>query len=426
MRRVGRLRSSLAAAAMGLAYVAVWLMARLLRPRGPRAFASSGRILVTGTFHNPGWSEAHLRPLGLSGVGAVLVVTDPGQVEVDGVELAPPPRWASALLGRALSRLAWMIVLSLRHRPDLYMGYHLLPNALAALAVARLFGRPACYQMTGGPVEIAGGGNRSLGNPVMSSLGRPRAWLERLALAVVGEFDLVVVRGSGGARFLDEHGIGRRSAIVTGSVDGARFRGQDDRVWDLVFVGRLVEGKQPLEFLEIVAEVARRRPLVRAALLGSGPLLDAARRRIASLGATVSVDLPGQVADVAAVLGRARVFVLPSLSEGLSIALAEAMMCGAVPLATRVGDLGDLVADGENGYLLSPDDREGFVREACALLADGALWARMSQGATASARALMELDRVASLWGVHLRATIERAGGGRPGAARVASETCRR
>jgi glycosyltransferase involved in cell wall biosynthesis len=423
---VSGLRSLGAAAAMAATYATVWVVARLGRLRGARAFTPSGRILVTGTFHNPGWFLSHLRPLGLSGVGTVTVVSDPGHPVVDGVTLAPPPRWMSSLLGRALARFAWIVVLSLRERPDLYMGYHLLPNSLAALVAARLFGRPACYQMTGGPVEIAGGGHGSLGNPVMSALGRPRAWLERLALAVTGEFDLVVVRGSGGARFLGEHGLGARTTIVPGSVDSARFAGHGDRNLDLVFVGRLVGGKQPLEFVDIVAEVARRRPGVRAAVLGSGPLLTAVRERIASLGPDVSVDLPGQVADVATVLARARVFVLPSLSEGLSIALAEAMMCGAVPLATRVGDLADLVAHGTNGYLLSAGDREGFVREACALLADDVRWARMSQAASASARAHMDLPRVASLWGAHLRATIERAGGGPSVAAPAVSAACRR
>jgi L-malate glycosyltransferase len=423
---VNALRSLAAALAMAATYAAVRALARVLRPRGARVFTPSGRILVTGTFHNPGWFVSHLRPLGLSGVGTVTVVSDSGHPRVDGVTLAPPPRWMSSLLGRALARFAWIVVLSLRVRPDLYMGYHLLPNSLAALVAARLFGRPACYQMTGGPVEIAGGGHGSLGNPVMSALGRPRAWLERLALAVAREFDLVVVRGAGGARFLEEHGLGGRTAIVPGSVESARFVGRRDRPWDLVFVGRLVGGKQPLEFVEIVAEVARRKPGVRAAILGDGPLLGAVRERIASLGFPVSVDLRGQVADVAAVLSQARVFVLPSLSEGLSIALAEAMMCGAVPLATRVGDLGDLVAHGTNGYLFSPGDREGFVREACALLADDVRWARMSQAASASARAHMDLPRVASLWGAHLRATIERAGGGPAVAAPAVSAACRR
>jgi glycosyltransferase involved in cell wall biosynthesis len=411
---------------MAAAYGSVWLLARLLRPRGPRAFVPSGRILVTGTFHNPGWFLSHLRPLGLSGAGTVVVVTDPGHVAPDGVTLAPPPVWASLFLGRALARLVWTVALSLRERPDLYMGYHLLPNSLIALAAARLFGRPACYQMTGGPVELAGGGHRSLGNPVMAALGGPRAWLERLALAVTAEFDLVVVRGAGAARFLEERGIGGRTAIVPGSVDSSRFRGHGERVFDLVFVGRLVEGKQPLEFLEIVAEVARRRPRVRAAILGEGPLLPAVRARIASLGSTVSVDVPGQVTDVAAVLGRTRVFVLPSLSEGLSIALAEAMMCGAVPLATRVGDLGDLVAQGTSGYLFAPGDRDAFVRAACGLLDDETCWARLSQAASAAARTHMDLPRVASLWRAQLGAAIERAGGGQPAGAPAASEACRR
>jgi glycosyltransferase involved in cell wall biosynthesis len=258
------------------------------------------------------------------------------------------------------------------------------------------------------------GGGSTAGNPVLATVGGGSPRLERLALSVVGEFDLVVVRGAGGARFLAERGVRAPVAIVPGSVDPARFRPAGDRVYDLAFVGRLVAGKQPLEFVEIAARVARSRGSVRAILLGDGPLRGEVEQRVLSLGLRGSVEVAGQVEDVAAVLSLARLFVLPSLSEGLSIALAEAMTAGAVPLAARVGDLADLVAEGANGYLLAPDDREGFVRRAEALLADPRLWARMSEAASASARAHMGLPHVASLWSTHLREVMRSAGAAVP------------
>jgi glycosyltransferase involved in cell wall biosynthesis len=193
---------------------------------------------------------------------------------------------------------------------------------------------------------------------------------------------------------------------------------------DLVFVGRLVPGKQPLAFVEIVGRIARRQPALRAMLLGDGPLRDAVERRAAELGLGGCLEVAGQVADVADVLGRSRIFVLPSLSEGLSIALAEAMAAGAVPLATRVGDLADLVTDGVNGYLLDPFDHEGFVRHADVLLRDAAHWRRLSAAAASAARAHMDLPRVAALWSARLRETVQAAGGAgedrRPAARRPA------
>jgi glycosyltransferase involved in cell wall biosynthesis len=399
----------LARTAAGAAYAAVLAVAALFPRAGRRAWTRRGCVLVTGTFHNPGWYASHLRPLSLAGAGTVLVVADGTHADIAGVRVLPPPRWLARLLGRAGAKLLWIIALSVRHRPDLYMGYHILPNSSLALVAARLFGRPACYQMTGGPVEIVGGGYRSLGNALLGRLRVPSPRLERLALRVARAFDLVVVRGTGGAAFLAARGL--RGAIVPGSVDGTRFRGAGERSFDLAFVGRLAPGKQPLEFVEIVAAVARRGRAVRAVILGDGPLRGEVERRVADLGLEGRVEIAGQVAHVADVIARARLFVLPSLSEGLSIALAEAMMAGCVPLAARVGDLGDLVADGVNGYLLDPRDRDGFVARAVALLEDEAAWGRLSASASASARAHMDLAHVATLWRARLHETIVRAGG---------------
>jgi glycosyltransferase involved in cell wall biosynthesis len=67
-----------------------------------------------------------------------------------------------------------------------------------------------------------------------------------------------------------------------------------------------------------------------------------------------------------------------------------------------VGDLGDLVRSGVNGYLVDAEDRAAFVRRVKELLRDGELWQRLSRAATESARAGNGLDRVADLWARHL------------------------
>jgi hypothetical protein len=118
---------------------------------------------------------------------------------------------------------------------------------------ARLFGRPACYQMTGGEIEVKDGGVGAE-NGLMALLGRRSDFIERLALRVVGEFDLVVVRGSKAAHFLAAHGIARNVTINTASVPDVQ--GLAERRYDLAFVGRLTPIKQPEKFFEIVDRVS--------------------------------------------------------------------------------------------------------------------------------------------------------------------------
>src|ERR671922_275150 len=141
-----RLRRAYATAALATLYAtAAWLSRRSRRrPSSER----SGCILVLGTFHNPNWVRSHLAPLARSGIGEVVVVCDEPPPPLANVRRECPPRWLQALLTRAGAKLYWSLLLAVRLRPDLYMGYHIFPCALLALILARLFGRPASYQMT--------------------------------------------------------------------------------------------------------------------------------------------------------------------------------------------------------------------------------------------------------------------------------------
>ena len=64
----------------------------------------------------------------------------------------------------------------------------------------------------------------------------------------------------------------------------------------------------------------------------------------------------GRLPDVAAWLRRATVFVHPARWEGFGLAVLEAMLAGLPVVATSVSSLPELVADGETGFLVPPDD----------------------------------------------------------------------
>jgi glycosyltransferase involved in cell wall biosynthesis len=219
---------------------------------------------------------------------------------------------------------------------------------------------------------------------------------------VAKQFDLVVVRGGEARRFVQERAAPPLVEIVPGSVDLTRFADPSGaRTYDAVFVAQLVARKQPLLFVDAVRKVMDRRQ-IRAAILGDGPLMDDVRRRIAELGLENSIELHGRTKDVGPILARSRIFVLPSRSEGLSIAMAEAMICGAVPVVADVGDLRDLVKEGETGYLIAHDDARLYADRIERILSDPAECERLSQNAARAAKANNGLDEVTARWGRHL------------------------
>ena len=89
-------------------------------------------------------------------------------------------------------------------------------------------------------------------------------------------------------------------------------------------------------------------------VLGEGPERLELERLARQLG--VPVYLPGRVPDVAAWLRRAALLVHPARWEGFGLALLEAMLAGLPVVATRVSSIPEIVADGETGLLVPPDD----------------------------------------------------------------------
>jgi glycosyltransferase involved in cell wall biosynthesis len=269
-RAASRFRRVASLALLTAVYGAAAALSRLTNRRGTPGPARARRLLVIGTFHNPNWYQAHLLPLTRCGAGEVLLVCDEAPAPMAGVRFACPPAWLSRICSRALAKFLWAAACAIRYRPDLCMGYHIFPAAVSALVVARLVNRPACYQDTSGPLELDGGGWHAE-NRVLAGLGKPSPFIERLAHAVVREFDLIVVRGTTAADYIRRTGYRRQLAVITGSIAApAPWAACSDRPIDLIFVGQLIPRKRADRFLAIVAGVAAWRPDLRAVVVGDG------------------------------------------------------------------------------------------------------------------------------------------------------------
>jgi glycosyltransferase involved in cell wall biosynthesis len=268
----------------------------------------------------------------------------------------------------------------LRDRPDLVAGFHLLLNGLVAQWLARASGAKAMYFCVGGPAEVLGGGIDSE-NRLFQRLGTPWPTAERMLLESVRGFDMIITMGSRARAYFLEQGFRGAIHVVPGGIDATVY--QPRRAlpeYDLIFVGRLVPIKRVDVFLRCVQILVAQRPALRAVIVGEGPLLPELQALAAQLGVASHVHFAGKHQDVSAWLNRARLFMLTSDSEGLSLALMEAMLCGLPAVVSNVGDLPDLVRSGENGYLVSSREPQAFADCALNVLADvdagGAMAAR--------------------------------------------------
>lgn len=137
-------------------------------------------------------------------------------------------------------------------------------------------------------------------------------------------------------------------------------------------VGRLVPEKGVDVFLRAASLVTSAVPAARFVVVGDGPLRSALEERAASLGLGAVVTFTGFRADAPVLMAGLDVLVVPSRSDGSPLVVCEAMAAGIPVVASRVGGLPDLVAHGDSGLLVEPDDPEGLARTLVRLLRDPA------------------------------------------------------
>ena len=149
----------------------------------------------------------------------------------------------------------------------------------------------------------------------------------------------------------------------------------------ILFVGRLVEHKNLPRLLQAFAQVVKQRPRTRLLLAGSGPLHDALAAQIGQLGLQDHALLLGEQSEVPALMEAADLVVLPSLREGLSNVVLEAMALGRAVLSTPVGGIPQAIDNGRHGVLVEPTDTDALARALLTLIDDPALRERLGRAA---------------------------------------------
>jgi len=152
-------------------------------------------------------------------------------------------------------------------------------------------------------------------------------------------------------------------------------------------------GKGHEEFFRALSTLKGRHP-VEALIIGGGRREAEMRHLAADMGLAQRVHFLGPRQDVPDLLRALDVFVLPSHSEGVSLALLEAMAAGLPVIATAVGGTPEVVTDGITGLLIPPRDADALAAALERLLADPAWRRRLGASARRHVEANFSLDRL--------------------------------
>jgi glycosyltransferase involved in cell wall biosynthesis len=177
--------------------------------------------------------------------------------------------------------------------------------------------------------------------------------------------------------------------VVPNGVDHTTFHPGEPRParerLEIVFVGRLIANKAPDLVVHAIARVRAAGVGVRVTFVGDGPERESLEATVRSCGLERDIRFVGEQREVAPYLRDADVFVRSSLTEGMSLAVLEAMACGLCVIASDIPANRELLGDDRNGVLVPPGDASALAAAISSLASDASLRRQLGERAVAAA-----------------------------------------
>ncbi len=182
--------------------------------------------------------------------------------------------------------------------------------------------------------------------------------------------------------------LSSRSEIIISpskGVDIDHFEPKSDKIpsdlVNILYVGRLHEIKGLTYLIDAFLDLHKKHHDTRLTIVGKGDLKDELIERVKTAGFSDDVKFVGEIdhRKLPTYYGKADIFVLPSLSEGLSNVVMEAMASGLPVIATDVGGNSELIKDGSGGSVVEPRDTKELCSAMERLCSDELLRKKMGE-----------------------------------------------
>jgi glycosyltransferase involved in cell wall biosynthesis len=252
---------------------------------------------------------------------------------------------------------------------------------------ANIFGLPGAA-LAGVPVRI--GSRRELDSNTSDRQSR----LQRVAYRFATK---VVANSPAALEILEREGVAASSvAVIPDGVDPGAFpeRTASASIRTIITVANLRREKSHETLLAAAAVLLRTYPHLRFQIVGDGPRRAELEELSQARGLAGRVEFLGHREDVPSLLAAADAFVLPSRSEAFPTGAIEAMAAGLPVVASGVGGIRDVIADGRTGVLVPPGDPEALALAVASLIDNPAEAAALGRAARREVQQRYSFDRM--------------------------------
>lgn len=220
-----------------------------------------------------------------------------------------------------------------------------------------------------------------------------------LLLRWIRNVDTIISVCKRSSREILSNGFSKETLVeIPNGVDTNKFsnKATKDKKYtrNIIYIGRMDSYKGVDFLLKGFKELLSRTDNVRLTIVGSGPDETHLKNMAKDLGILDYAIFKGRQEDVLSEFYSADIFVLPSLSEGMSNVLLEAMSCGLPVVATLVGGNSDLIKDRYNGILIPPKDSIRLSGALLELLEDEELRERLGKEARKTVEENYSMDNI--------------------------------
>jgi len=284
---------------------------------------------------------------------------------------------------RDICRFVKGVNLGRKFKTKIVISYYLIPHGIIGYFVSRTIGAKCCISIIG---------------DLLYHLDTP--FLGKLYLKILKSSDFITVTGIKSKRILIDKDVDENKIFIMPNVintDEYKCEGSR-KEYDISFIGRLTYVKRLDIFFKVISEVSKEIPGLKVAMIGDGEDIEKCISLVKDLFLNDNVEFLGFRKDITQLINKTKVLLLTSESEGMPSAIIEAMACGVPVVSSDVGDIGDIVVDGKNGFLVEKfDDVSSYRDRIIKILSDKKVYKKMSEESL-KVRNIHSVDNASRIW----------------------------
>ena len=338
-----------------------------------------------------------------SRVNKIFIIRDKQGPNLPKVEYICPPKYVVNCSPLSfLYKLISIIMCSFKHNISYIHSYLLFPHGFLAFICAKMLRKPVGVSLIAGPQEIFELGS----SPNKFSYTRPLPPLNQLSkfiIYILNKFSVVTVTGSFTKDFLISNGVKTKiytlSHFVNPELFDSNFINHNcEKVYDLIYIGRLVQNKNLDSLIDVVNELSRSINNLKFVIVGDGANLKTIQDKVSRLNLDSNIIFTGYQSEVWRFLNKSKIFIFASEREGFPLVVVEALSCGVPVVSSKCGDVVDLIVDGYNGYIVSDhNDHLAYSKLIQNILSDEQLYNRLVCNALETV-SHFSIEKLSAVW----------------------------